>query len=171
MRAQDIFIVREILGEDPYQVLGIKEAGFPRCILDLGAHIGLATLQFRAAFPDALIHCYEPDPDNLRPLRFNTAGLPGVVVHGQAVGGLRGEQPFYVRPARHAGSSLHGILNHPGVDRPDTREIRVEVRPLDDCLREAGLPVDVVKFDIEAAEFEAFSGSTLARASDGSSES
>lgn len=36
----------------------------PRCIIDLGAHIGFATLCFKAQFPDTEVHCYEPDPEN-----------------------------------------------------------------------------------------------------------
>lgn len=156
MRAQDILIVREVFGENPYLVPDMKKDSPPRCIIDLGAHIGLATLQFKAAFPDTVIHCYEPDPDNFHLLRLNTAGLPGVVLHREAVGGVRAELPFYVRRGRHASSSLYSI---PGVG--DTYEIRCEVKLLDDCLREAGLPVDVVKFDIEGAEVEVFSRSRL----------
>jgi len=61
LRAADIFLVHEVLGQSPYIHPGML-GKLPRCIIDLGAHIDLATLRFKAAFPEVEIHCYEPDP-------------------------------------------------------------------------------------------------------------
>jgi hypothetical protein len=77
MRASDIFLVHEVLSQSPYIHPEMAQEP-PRCIVDLGAHIGLATLGFKARFPEANVHCYEPDPDNFALLRTNTAGLFGV---------------------------------------------------------------------------------------------
>lgn len=63
-RTEDIFILYELFQSDPYfseQMLKNP----PKCIVDLGAHIGLATLQFRIRFPYAIIHSYEPGPRKL----------------------------------------------------------------------------------------------------------
>ncbi len=155
LRTQDIFIVREIFGENPY-ILPEMRVNPPRCILDLGAHIGLATLQFKAAFPDAEIHCYEPDPENFNILQLNTEGLLGIILYQKAVGSQRGKATFYVRHDRHAGSSLY----EGGAENSSRTElIECETEPLDDCLNQTSMPVDIVKFDIEGAEFETFSRS------------
>jgi len=55
MRAQGIFLIYEVLWGNPYIHSEMLQEP-PRCILDLGAHIGLATLRFKAAFSQAIIH-------------------------------------------------------------------------------------------------------------------
>jgi len=86
-RPQDIFIIHEVLGHCPYIVPDFYDEA-PRCIVDLGAHIGLATLLFKAHFPNSIVHCYEPDPDNYELLTLNTKGLEGIMLYKIAVGGF-----------------------------------------------------------------------------------
>jgi FkbM family methyltransferase len=154
LRPQDIFVIREIFWQNPYMLPQMKE-DWPRCIVDLGAHIGLATLRFKAEFPEARIHCYEPDPDNFQLLELNTEGLEGVVLHQEAVGGVSGEAILHVLPHRHTASSLN---------RPRHEETAIQigcvVRSLDQVLTEIG-GVDIIKFDIEGAEYEVFLRSRL----------
>jgi len=95
MRAGDIFLVHEVLSESPYIRPEMAQEP-PRCIVDLGAHIGLATLGFKARFPEAKVHCYEPDPDNFALLKTNVAGLSGVSLHPEAVGTQRAEGVLYI---------------------------------------------------------------------------
>ena len=154
LRTQDIFLVYEVLWGNPYvhpEMLQI----LPRCILDLGAHIGLATLRFKASFPQAIIHCYEPDPENFQLLELNTEGLNGVVLHKEAVGVVSGEGILYVQPERHASSSLV-----PPRDEKGVKKVGCKVRTLDEILQELG-QVDLVKFDIEGIENEVFRVSRL----------
>jgi len=153
-RTQDIFIVYEILSGNPYCPDWLRHKPIAR-IVDLGAHIGLATLQFKAHFPNAVVHCYEPDPDNFRLLKLNMQSFNGVVLHQEAVGVASGEGVFYTNPQRRSASSL--------VKPKDTRgvvEVRCQVRSLDDILSDIG-GVDLVKFDIEGMEYEVFSHSRL----------
>ena len=151
-RDQDIFIVHEVYAGNVYMFDALKEEP-PGCIVDLGAHIGLATLRFKTAFPKAVIHCYEPDPDNFRLLELNTKGLDGVVLHQEAVGDVSGDAVFYVHPQRHTASTLkRGSQDEPVV------ESRCVVRSLDHILSQIG-DVDLVKFDIEGSEYEVFSHS------------
>lgn len=153
LRPCDIFVVYEVLWSNPY-ILPEMLRKPPRCILDLGAHIGLATLRFKATFPEAIIHCYEPDPENFRLLERNTKGLPGVVLHQDAVGPEDTTATLYVLPGRHSASSLR---------RPPEemvfREVLCKVSTLDSILANLGLPVDLLKFDIEGIEYEVFSSS------------
>jgi len=155
LRTQDIFLVYEVLWGNPYVHPEMLQNP-PHCILDLGAHIGLATLRFKASFPQAIIHCYEPDPENFKLLEKNTIGLPGVVLHQEAVGNRRTEAVLYIPNNRHSASSLR----RPSDDGL-VRELVCQVKPLDDILNEIRQPVDLVKFDIEGMEYEVFSASAL----------
>jgi len=150
LRTQDIFILNEIALSAPY-CPGWLESEPPKVIVDLGAHVGLATLQLRAHFPNAWVHCYEPDGDNFRLLAANTNGLDHVVIHEEAVGARTGDRMFYMRPLRRSASSLVPPDEENGV-----QSVRARVRSLDDILTDVG-GADLLKFDIEGAEYEVFS--------------
>lgn len=124
----------------------------PEGILDLGANSGLAMVWFRLAFPNAVIHSYEPNPDVFRILMLNASRLPNVRAYNRAVGAKKGEDTFYVS-RRSFASSLFKVKDSVGR--------KVEVDALDDAIRElrAYARVDLVKFDIEGAEFDAISAS------------
>jgi len=151
-REQDIFIFCEVLAGNAY-VDGDLYKRPPACIVDLGAHIGLATLRFAAAFPQATIHCYEPDPQNFNLLKFCTRGLPHAILHQDAVGTTNGTAEFYVNRDRHTASSLKA-----GEGR-EYQKIQCRVKPLDAILEDVGTRVDLIKFDIEGVEHEVFSHS------------
>jgi FkbM family methyltransferase len=155
LREQDIFIVHEVLGHSPYLIADLYKSP-PHCIIDLGAHIGLATLQFKAVFPEAVIHCYEPDPENFRLLELNTQALPKVVLHHEGVGSELTEAILYVHPNRHSSTSL----KRPQKDT-DVYGVECMVKPLDAIIREAGKVVDLIKFDIEGIEYPVFARSNL----------
>jgi FkbM family methyltransferase len=153
-RDQDIFIFREVLVDNVYLEPDLYKEP-PRCILDLGAHIGLATLRFAAAFPKATIHSYEPDPENFRLLNLSVEGLPNIVLHQEALGTTIGKATLYVNPDKHTATSLKANGNH-------GPKVVCSVTALDVAIRQAGAAVDLIKFDIEGVEQEVFSGSELA---------
>jgi FkbM family methyltransferase len=155
LREQDIFILHEVLGHSPYMIPDLYKSP-PRCIIDLGAHIGLATLQFKAAFPEAIIHCYEPDPESFQLLELNTQALPKVILHHEGVGSELAKAILYVHPNRHSATSLKRPQNY-----TDVHEVECSVKPLDFILREIGDVVDLLKFDIEGIEYAVFSRSSL----------
>jgi len=155
LRTQDIFLFYEVLWGNPYVHPEMLQNP-PRCILDLGAHIGLATLRFKASFPQAIIHCYEPNPENFKLLEKNTRGLPGVVLRQDAVGPEDTTATLYMPIRRHSASSLlrppEGMAFH---------EVCCNVRALDKILADIDPPCDLVKFDIEGLEYEVFAASRL----------
>jgi hypothetical protein len=73
---QKIFIEREYALPFPLQ---------PESILDLGANTGLATLFFALEYPQAVIVCVEPDPDNFVILKRQVAHLEKVTCIQAAV--------------------------------------------------------------------------------------
>jgi FkbM family methyltransferase len=150
VRTQDIFILNEIAVGAPYCPNWLHRTP-PNVIVDLGAHIGLATQQFKAHFPGASVHCYEPDHDNFRLLAANTNDLDRVAIHAEAVGVRSGDDMFYMQPLRRSASSLI-----PPEKMENVHSIRACVRSLDDILSDVG-GADLIKFDIEGAEYEVFS--------------
>ena len=154
LRTNDIFILKEIWRDNPYCPQWLRELSLSK-VLDLGAHIGLATLRFKLCFPHATIHCYEPDVENFRLLSLNTQTYKDVILHPEAVGSTSGETVFYIHPDQHSSSSLHKP-SAPG----QAIEIPCIVRSLDDILTDIGR-VDLIKFDIEGAEKEVFASSQL----------
>lgn len=152
LRTSDIFILKEVWGDNVYCPEGLRASSIS-CILDLGAHIGLASLRFKLDFPNATIHAYEPDPENYRLLCLNTERFEDVVLHAEAVGSRSGETVFYVRPQRHSASSL---LKPP--DAEQVIEVQCTVRSLDDILESIG-GANLIKFDIEGIEREVFAAS------------
>jgi FkbM family methyltransferase len=154
VRMQDIFIVQEVLVGNPY-CLEWPPADTLGCIVDLGSHIGLSTLQFKVHSPQACVHCYEPDPDNFRLLEANTRALPDVMRHQAAVGAVSGPGVFHSQPERRSAGSL--VVPQP---RTGSIALRCPVQSLDDILRDIG-GADQIKFDIEGIEQEVFAASRL----------
>ena len=54
-----------------------------RTVLDVGANVGQSAQSFRALWPDATVHCFEPDPRNLEELE--RAADAGMIINPVAV--------------------------------------------------------------------------------------
>ena len=120
-------------------------------ILDLGANIGVAVRYFKAKYPEADVIAYEADPGISEVLRRNCEHLPGVVVHGLAVGGEAGQAVFSI-----SGDDA-GRLDNPETAATGGRAT-VEVVSLASILDSVDREVDLLKIDIEGAEVEAVLG-------------
>jgi len=132
-----------------------REASGVFSFVDVGANVGLYSLHARSAATAAGLPlravAIEPQPEMLRRLRFNIAasGADGeILVCPWAVTAV----PQTVRIDAEAGNYGTGrIVEHGGAST-----VEVAGRPLVDALDEAGLDrIDVLKMDIEGAEFPA----------------
>jgi FkbM family methyltransferase len=124
----------------------LNEPGSVHRILDIGAHIGAASAFFADEFPDATIDAYEPDPQNFELLQKNMKALR-VMCHPEAVAASAGEVEFFVHT-----SSMSSSL----ISRPGSVSLTIRSVALDSIISNA---VDIVKFDIEGAEYMTFAGS------------
>jgi FkbM family methyltransferase len=127
-------------------------------MLDIGANIGMTSLDFIARTPGLQIHAYEPNPITREILRKNidANGLAGrVKLHGEAVGREHGQ--LTLRLGDHSGVASGYSANSGG------REFQVPMIDLN-----AALPgrVALLKIDTEGAEGDILEGAspeTLAR--------
>jgi FkbM family methyltransferase len=134
--------------------LAYKEVKEGNVILDIGANIGYYTLIFaKLAGPNGKVYAFEPDPDNFAILKKNieTNGYQNVVLVNKAVSDSNGKIKLYKSDTN---SGDHRIY-----DSDDGRGFtEIECVRLDDFFRGNELSVDLIKMDIQGAEYKALSG-------------
>ncbi len=142
----DIAVLREIYIEGEYEWCPVLE---PKVIVDLGAHFGDTALYYHARFPEAKIIAVEPAPDNFARLIENTKGIVNIVPVQAAVSDHNGELILHVMP-----SSLGNSL----AKRPESTDtVKVPAMTLETLFTAHHITtVDLLKFDIEGAEFTVF---------------
>lgn len=122
-----------------------------KVVLDIGANIGVAAAYFAHAFPNAVVHAFEPEPGNLSLLRANASSTSRIRVHGFALGAQDGELTLF-----HCDSDTNlGGFSSREIGTDPSRGIRVPVRHAGRALAELGVTrVDVIKIDTEGAEWD-----------------
>ena len=120
-------------------------------VLDLGAHRGSFAVRAALAAPKTRVLAVEPEPENLRYLNANIAlnRLGNVAVHAAAVSADPGEALLYVA-AR--GSGTNSLLRE-RVKGDKGVSVAVPTIRLDDLLEKADGQVDLMKMDVEGAEY------------------
>jgi FkbM family methyltransferase len=144
-RTSDLEAFHTIFGRRQQAV----DLGFdPRLIVDLGANVGYASVDFALRYPEARVVAVEPEPSNVELLRRNVAGLPVDVVEA-AVWPRAAELELEETEIGHLGfrvrevsSSDHGVST---VTIPMLME------------RQGWAQIDLLKIDIEGAELELLS--------------
>jgi FkbM family methyltransferase len=128
-----------------------------RCILDVGANIGLHTLAWTKLAPLAPVVALEPAPDTYARLEANVAAnnlQNRVRTIRAAAGDANGEAEFFV-------AKDDGFSSLKDTRRVAIRE-RVQVRctTLDTLATELPLPVGLLKIDVEGFERAVIAGAT-----------
>ncbi len=119
----------------------------PKVIVDAGANIGLTSVYFANRYPDARIFAIEPESENFRLLRLNSARYKNIKPIRAALWGHDGVV------------GLTNPENEQWTFRVDPRRSDVPALTLDTLLSSENLDrIDLLKVDIEGAEKEVFSG-------------
>ncbi len=144
----ELDILEEIGLEDEYLLADAIPA---ETIVDLGASVGLATLRLLSSHPNARVVAVEADPVLIPRLRENVSGLPVTVVHAAIAAGA-GERQFYRSDMDSWGNSLEKTSSRQTPVTVPTVSLAelLDANDIDD--------VDLLKLDIEGAEWEVFDG-------------
>jgi FkbM family methyltransferase len=155
----DAYVWREVRSYDPLDV------GAGDLVLDVGLNIG--AFAYRAAQRGARVVGYEPEPDNARLARVNTAGLNVEVREAAVVGDDQDDVvTLYLNPGRNRGAHTTAVREgDTGIRRaalldpdpfkekaPAVGQVQVKAVAWGDVLAEA--PWTVIKIDIEGGEYE-----------------
>ena len=153
-----VSLLHEIFGERHYtKYLTIPTDGV---MIDLGANIGLVTLDWASKVRQVRIHAYEPNPSTNRILQRNidANGLgQRVTVHPEAVAGAPGEMRLW--------TNVHSMIATGYSDTAPRSGAIAETVPvidLNEVVRRAGGSVALLKMDTEGAEAETLEGATAA---------
>ncbi len=135
-------------------------------ILDIGANIGIMTVNLAQRFPHANIYAFEPIPNNIVAFEkvVNHYGLKNIRLFKTALGEQTGELTM-ILPVIH-NSKMQGLSHviEPGNDTPMEKGIRytVPVQKLDDIpeLKTVNR-ITAIKIDVENFEYHVLKGGEL----------
>jgi FkbM family methyltransferase len=143
----DISVLHEVFLLEEYNWFPVEN---PKIIIDLGAHFGDTALYYHARFPKAKIIAVEPAPNSYVRLVKQTANISQIIPIQVAVGAFDGLIKLNL---------MQSSLGHSIVERMDsTGQVEVRQVTLKTLFSEQGIDrADLIKFDIEGAEFNLFS--------------
>ena len=125
----------------------------PKLIFDVGANIGQTSVTYATAFPEAIIHAFEPSPEAYQKLVENTSGFPNVVTHPFALGRTDAVLGF----AQSSASTRNRLL--PATAAGGENTIQVQVRNGADAFRDLSASrIDYLKIDTEGHDYDVLLG-------------
>lgn len=168
------WIYNEIMAKQEYfqNGLSVEEA---RCVIDIGANIGIFTMAVKLKAPEATVYAFEPIPETFHVLEQNVRllGCPDVHLYNVGVGSQdQVEQTFTFFPTMPGNSTSVPALKEE--QRPAAEQIfgkeamdlfwqvetrTVQSRTLSSVIREQGITsVDFLKIDVEGSEIFVLDG-------------
>lgn len=141
----DYYVLHEVFLNNEY---ALTQNITPRVIIDLGANIGCSAIFFHTKYPDAIIYAIEAAPNTFVRLKANVASFPNIVPIHAAIATTDGTALFSCNQT-HTQASLAtedatSSTNVPAITLTTLRE-RYNISI-----------IDLLKFDIEGAEYEVF---------------
>jgi len=132
-------------------------------IFDVGANVGATARRYRALYPRAEIHCFEPYPPSFSQLSAALSTDPHMSLHPTALSSAAGRALLKVNRNAETNSLLPsdrraGRYWGEGVLETET-EIEVPVQTLDGFCAERSIErIDVLKLDVQGAEYAVLEG-------------
>jgi FkbM family methyltransferase len=146
--------IEEVFNNKCYQFKTTKRVPV---IIDAGSNIGIATLFFKATYPEAKIICFEPDPNTFEILKINVHvnHLKDITLINAAVSCIDGEVDFYGQiDVNEPDTRGNSIINLWGQQRDICNEIKINSVKLSSYINDE---IDFLKLDIEGAEEQVLS--------------
>jgi len=143
-------------GKDPF--IDMSKFVHEECpvIFDVGANIGQSIRKFRAQFPTATIHSFEPSPTTFEILRNNNSNLSDVHLWNCAMGAFPQEMTFLENS--HSEMSSFLPLSEFGWGNIE-KETLVEVMTIDQfCIDMNINRIDILKSDTQGFDLEVLLG-------------
>lgn len=141
-------------GERDYVINLVEELKEDDVLYDIGSSVGLISVISASVLKRGKVVSFEPDPENLKRLKRNYSinKLNNFLVQQVAVGETKGKLELFTQGSNGFSPSLKPVN---GIDK----HIEVEVNSIDNLIGNKIIPYpDVVKIDIEGAEFMALKG-------------
>ena len=147
-RKADEPIVQSIFVTQEYQLPPIKNFQ-PKLILDCGGNIGCAAVYFANKYPTAQIYSVEPERDNFKMLKFNTAFYDNI----HPIKSALWDKETFIR-VEDRGFGIAGFMTfETTADDPEA----FRTTTVGKLLADSGFDeIDLLKIDIEGAEKEVF---------------
>lgn len=144
-----------VIKEDEYKIAQLAEADKDiKYIVDLGANVGMASLQFQTFFPNAKILVCEPEPECMKYAKLNTDNKL-IYVEEAIIGDDRKEVTFNVcrwAGNGHVDGNFRWDLFEPMGSKLD-HKITVPASTLKDIMDRYEFPtIDILKIDTEGME-------------------
>lgn len=137
-------MMTNIVINDEYR---LRRDGPVLAVADIGANVGVFSLHAATLFPNAVIHCYEPDPRNFLDLKYNVRQLC-IKVFPDAVSGAMGSASMILK-SNQTSSRLEDNANEIG------NAIQVSAIDLAEVVRRFDLPrISLLKLDCEGSEYK-----------------
>ena len=132
-------------------------------IFDIGAKVGWATKKYRNLFPMATIFSFEPFPSSYNELQQNTANDSQTTTYQLAISDRAGVTTLNTNAAPGTSSLLSTddrAASYWGEGLLETKNtIDVNTTTIDDFCRNESIPrIDILKIDIQGAEYMALNG-------------
>lgn len=148
-----VWPVFEVLVADAYHIEWLKQLlPQPASVVDVGAHVGSATLRFARAWPEAAFVCAEPSPTSRRYLARNLSrNHVRATIVPAAVVGSADRAVFLREPTPGSGETQVAVQTSP--HEPNVQPERVSAVTMEELLT-ATEGLVVVKLDCEGSEYD-----------------
>jgi len=143
---------REIWNQDIYYFDTDKDCPL---IVDIGSHIGISVIYFKALYPNSHILAFEPNPLSFEILEenVNSNGLDNIQLINKAISSDNSIKDFYIDNSNNQWYSNSSFLKNSWSGKESTKNIKVECTRLDDYVKDIN-KIDMLKIDTEGSEYE-----------------
>ncbi|HNW23588.1 MAG TPA: FkbM family methyltransferase [Candidatus Dojkabacteria bacterium] len=124
-------------------------------IVDIGSHIGISIIYFKALYPNCKILAFEPNPISFEILKENifNNGLEDIQLINKAISSDSPLKDFYIDNSKQNWESNSSFLKNSWSGKESTKSIKVECTRLDEYIKDIQ-KIDMLKIDTEGSEYE-----------------